>query len=134
MKKAIVKYKKPLMAGTILVILLLGYFFRDKWMGAFKKDVPAPNTTPTNTSNSGGGGSSSAINKDAILKKGDRGASVSELQRLMNEELKERTPTLLSFLVVDGIFGDKTETRLEDFTNRSSISINELIIEQPKTR
>ena len=133
MNKAIVKYKKPLIAGTILVILLLGYFFRDKWMGAFRKDAPTPNTTPTNTNNSGGG-SSSAINRDTILKKGDRGASVSELQSLMNEELKERTPTLLSFLVVDGIFGDKTEARVEDFTNRSSISINELIIEQPKTR
>lgn len=129
MKKTIIKYKKPLIAGLILAVLLLGYFFRDKLFSWTKKDnsTPTAPTTPTTSNNT-----SSGINKDVVLKQGDRGASVSEMQRLLNEELKQHTPTLLSFLVVDGIFGPKTEARLEHFTSKKSMSINQLIVELSK--
>ena len=120
------QYRKPLGALVVLVILLGAYFTRDKWMPFFTKDSGGPSSA-LNTTNKPSNSSTAAntIDKTKVLKQGDRGESVRELQRLLNIELKKGTTFFLP-LVEDGIFGPKTLAILKKITNQSSISIQDL--------
>lgn len=120
--------RKPMMAVALLAILIIGYFTRDQWMSLFTSKVTSGNgsSSTSNTTNT-----STGIKKDVVLKKGDRNDSVKELQRLLNVEHVSRslnimTKPTLPKLVVDGDFGPKTEALLMYFTNKNSISINQL--------
>lgn len=130
MKNKITEYKKPLAVVVVLAILLVGYFTRDKWMSFFTKSdttPPSNSNTGTNTTNT----STSTIDKAKVLKRGDSGASVMELQRLLNEELKRRIAkyglNTLTHLTEDGQFGPITEGRLDLFVKVKEISINDLV-------
>ena len=117
MKETIVKYKKPIAAGVLILVLVLGYFYRDKWMGLFKKEEAASDggsTSPSsgNSSGSSSGSSSTTIDKNKILKQGDRGEYVKELQRLLNEDAEKNHPTFFVLFVVEGVFCPKTELLL----------------------
>lgn len=141
MKETAIKYRKPIIAGVLLLVLVLGYFYRDKWMGLFSRDENPSTTdkvTSTSSSTNSSSSSSNVIDKDKVLKRGDKGVSVEELQRLMNAELKNHTPTLLEYLVVDGVFGPKTEEMLMHITRgdwdgqKKSISINAFLAAFPQ--
>lgn len=74
----------------------------------------------------GGSGSGStttpaALNYDAMLQNGSRGAEVAELQKLLNNKQKTNP------LVVDGIFGPKTENKLYSLIKHRSITLREAI-------
>lgn len=75
----------------------------------------------------GGGGSGgnsttpAALDYDKLLQNGSRGAEVAELQKLLNNKQKTNP------LVVDGIFGAKTENKLYSLTRFRSITLREAI-------
>ena len=123
MKK--LKPKTIIAISLILLIAITVYIFRNKIFGTKEQNTNIPKVGTTGKT----------INRDKVVKKGDINNEVLEIQILMNEELKNhRTPTFLVTLAEDSNFGTKTETRLNLLTNKNSISINELIIEMPKTR
>ena len=128
------EYKKPMIGGVLLLVLLLGYFTREKWMawlniGDSAKDYTANNSRSKKPSSS----TTNTISKTKVLKKGDKGVSVAELQRLLNVEYdyqkSKGTIPIEPKLNPDKIFGPKTEAMLLLFTGRRSISINTLIQE-----
>lgn len=61
------------------------------------------NNNPDNSNSTGGG--TTGTNSGFPLKYGSRGENVKKLQRRLNEQLPSTTPQL----VVDGIWGKKTE-------------------------
>lgn len=126
MQASFKKHKKPILAGLLLLLLFVGYFTREKWTSWFKlksntQDSPKPSYSTASTT----------INRTKVLKKGDRGVSVKELQRLLNLEYeyqkKHGTVPIEPKLVEDQIFGAKTQAMLQLFTGKSSISIKELL-------
>lgn len=127
------EYKKPIIGGVLLLVLLLGYFTREKWMAWLNIGDSTKDYTATNSSSKPSSSTTSTINKTTILKKGDKGASVAELQRLLNVEYdyqkSKGTIPIEPKLTPDKIFGPKTEAMLLLFTGRRSISINTLIQE-----
>lgn len=126
MQASFKKHKKPFFAGLLLLLLFVGYFTREKWMGWFKVDNGIKNNSKPSYSTT-----STTINRTKVLKKGDRGVSVKELQRLLNLEYeyqkKHGTVPIEPKLVEDQIFGAKTQAMLQLFTGKSSISIKELL-------
>ena len=127
--------KKPIMAVALFAILIIGYFTRDKWMSLFTTSKLASNNEGSSTSNTTSSNTSSStslgIKKDLVLKKGDKNDSVKELQRILNLEhdyqmVNSTTPPTASKLALDRDFGPKTEAMLILFTNKQSISINQL--------
>lgn len=123
-----------MMAVALFALLLVGYFTREKWLPFFQKDEVSPsngvgqggNTPPSTTANS------NTVDKTRVLKQGDRGEAVKELQRLLNGKHKSNPPQVIPLLVEDGIFGTKTEIMLLKWTGKTAISINQLIIELAK--
>ena len=71
------------------------------------------------------------IDRNKVLQYGATGASVKELQRLINEHHNaNRNQVQLvpyELLVEDGVFGEKTEALLNHYTQTKSISINQLV-------
>jgi hypothetical protein len=130
MKETMQTYKKPIMGGVLLLILLLGYFTREKWMPWLNigDSVNDYSKTPS-TSNSSS--SSNTLDRTKLLSKGSNGASVRELQGLLNLEYdyqkNKGTVPIEPKLTVDGAFGPKTEAMLSLFTGKTAISINTLI-------
>ena len=132
MKDTIQTYKKPIMGGVLLIVLLLAYFTREKWMAWLNIGDSVKDYTST-TSTSKPSSSSTTIDKAKVLSKGSSGASVGELQRLLNLEYDYQksngTVPIEPKLNPDKIFGPKTESMLLLFTGKTSISINALIQE-----
>lgn len=131
MTKTLKKNKTPLIAGLILVLALVAYFYRDNIKSFFAKDAlltPSKPTTAVNTASTSGSNPSTSTNtsmtNDTVLKKGSRGAKVKELQVLINKGLKAKNMGFPN-LAEDGIFGAKTESRLQLLIGKKSISINE---------
>jgi len=124
MKKNLIKYKKPLLAGVLLIVLLAAYGFKDKWLPFIIKPKASDSKTPS-TKNSTI--SSNQDNNEVVLKLGSRGAKVSELQQLLNAKHRANLPQILDFLVVDGNFGPKTEFMLKKWTGKTSITIVQLV-------
>lgn len=126
MKKTISTYKKPIIAGVLLVLILIVYLSRDKIKALFTKTTVSSSPKPIANNYS------ATVDKGKLLAKGSRGASVEELQRVLNKEWDyqkaQGTSPNIPKLVVDGVFGPKTETMLHLAIGRKSISINELII------
>lgn len=61
------------------------------------------------------------------LKKGSSGSNVEKLQTYLRQKQEERDESVRysvppTYLEIDGIFGDKTEAALLEFTNRKSVS------------
>ena len=61
------------------------------------------------------------------LKKGSRGSNVEKLQTYLRQKQVKRDESVRyivppTYLEIDGIFGDKTEAALLEFTNRKSVS------------
>lgn len=134
MKNTIETYKKPIIGGVLLLVLLLGYFTREKWMAWLNIGYSAKEYTVNNSSSKKPSSSTTdTISKTKVLSKGDKGASVAELQRLLNLEYDYQksngTIPIEPKLTPDKIFGPKTEAMLLLFTGRTSISINTLIQE-----
>lgn len=133
MKAKIQEHKVPLIVGTLCFIVVLLYLYRDKLADFFLSRQNASNS-PVNTgavgnivsngSNSNSN-SSSAMNNDTVLKKGDRGDKVGELQVLLNKGLVKSNLSYAA-LVVDKSFGSKTESILYLLTGKKRIAINEL--------
>jgi hypothetical protein len=132
MKEIIQTYKKPIIGGVLLMVLLLGYFTREKWMSWLNIGDSAKEYA-SNNSSSKPSSSSTTIDKTKVLSKGSKGASVKELQRLLNVEYDyQKTSGIVPIepkLAVDSNFGPKTESMLSLFTGKTSISINALIQE-----
>lgn len=125
------EYKKPMMAVALFALLLIGYFTRNKWIPLFTSGKVTPSSgtegnKPTTKS------TSTTLDKDRLLKKGDQGKEVKELQIILNEKHKANPHQILPLLETDGIFGAKTETMLEKWTGKKSLSITQLIIELAK--
>jgi hypothetical protein len=58
-----------------------------------------------------------------MLANGAKGAEVSELQRTLNA----RPPSALTPLIVDGIFGLKTQARVKEFQRRNGLQIDGIV-------
>lgn len=119
MKEKLIQYRKPLLAGGLLVLLLVLYFYRHK---IFKKSFSPTTKTPAVNNNS----STSNTADKSLLQKGSKGQQVRQLQILLNDEHKKHTPTFIPLLVEDGIFGTKTEQMLVKYTTQSSITLEQL--------
>lgn len=117
-----------MMAVALFALLLVGYFTRDQWMALFQKGEVVPSNTNPGANNQ----PTTSVDKTRILKRGDRGASVKELQRLLNEKHRNNLPQNTPLLVEDGIFGSKTEQMLFKWTGKTSISIQQLILQLTK--
>ena len=105
------KHKKTL--GIVLILLLfgIGYLKRDTikgWLG-ISSTATLPNGNSTNT---GTNSSTTTNSRSQVLKRGDSGAAVKELQRLLNQHHKENRNQVqlipYELLIEDGIFGSKT--------------------------
>lgn len=133
MKETMKTYKKPIIGGVLLIILLLGYLTRDKWMEWLGIGDSVSDYTNTNSSSKPSSTTTDTIDKSKVLSTGDKGASVRELQRLLNVEYDYQkangTVPIEPKLATDGVFGPKTQSMLMQFTGRNAISINTLIQE-----
>jgi peptidoglycan hydrolase-like protein with peptidoglycan-binding domain len=123
------KHKKTL--GIVLILLLfgIGYLKRDTikgWLG-ISSTATLPNGNSTNT---GTNSSTTTNSRSQVLKRGDSGAAVKELQRLLNQHHKANRNHIqlipYELLIEDGIFGSKTEALLNHYTKMKSISVNQL--------
>lgn len=129
--ETVTKNKKALAVVVLLVLALVAYFTKNKWMPMFSKDqtAPAPNTTNIGSSSTSTNTTLATATDDTILKRGSKNDKVKELQQLLNQHLTSNFATYspLTPLVVDGDFGSKTEARLLLFTNneKNQISINQ---------
>lgn len=121
MKDKIIQYQKPLLAGGLLVLLLLLYFYRHQ---IFKGTLSSGSKAPA--VNTGSNSSTAPSTENTILQKGSQGEQVRQLQILLNEEHKKHTPTFIPLLETDGIFGDKTEQMLLKYTQQKSITLAQL--------
>ena len=122
MKEQITKYKKPLLAGVLLLALLGAYFFRDKWMHLIVKPKQKTSTTDNSSATS-----TTQSTKSTVLKRGSSGEQVKQLQALLNDKHSKNPPQILPLLVVDGAFGAKTEVMLKKWTGKTSTTIDQLI-------
>lgn len=76
--------------------------------------APAPTPTPTPTfTSSASGGTFDQIRQGAVLKRGDQGTLVKELQKRLN--------TMGFYLSADGIFGAGTERQLKSFQKATGV-------------
>jgi peptidoglycan hydrolase-like protein with peptidoglycan-binding domain len=121
--------------GIVAIIFVLGVLIwkKDAISEALgiKSNASTNNNQTGNTSTSSQGNAVNlTIDRNKILKYGDTGASVKELQRLLNQHHKSNRNQVelvpYESLVEDGIFGKKTEGLLEHYTQTKSISINQL--------
>lgn len=130
MTKTFKKHKTTLMAGLVLVLCVAVYFYRDEIKSFFSKgsSLSSAGTTVASTSTPSIMSPSTTTNtsdtNDTVLKKGSQGQKVKELQVLINKRL-EAANMGFPKLVEDGIFGAKTESRLQLLIGKKSISINE---------
>lgn len=125
MTKIFKENKSLIIPGLLLLFVLLAYFSRASWLPYIqgkKTTASSSGSNPTTVSTN-----SSPLSNDSILKKGSSGPKVRELQELLNTKHKKNTPQFLPLLVLDGQFGLKTETMLKKWTDKTSISINQLI-------
>lgn len=132
MKTKIQENKTPLIVGVIVLVAILVYVYQNKLACFFLYGGECSgdpiNSGTSAVSNSGGSSSSNsntAFTNDTVLKKGDKGAKVGELQDLMNKGLV-KSGSSYATLVVDNNFGPKTEGALFLLTGKRSISINAL--------
>ena len=121
MKAPITKYKKPLLAGGGLIVLLGAYFFRDKWLHLVIKPKQKASTSNSSTA------STTQSTKSTVLKRGSKGEQVKQLQVLLNDHHRNNPPQFMLYLKVDGVFGAKTEAMLKKWTGKTSITIDQLI-------
>ena len=109
-----------LSVAVIVAIVLTG---RKK--GWFVTSATGSGQSDPNTAGPGSSGSSTnSIDENLLLKKGMKNSSVSELQRLINIDLKTGTGGgRVSALTVDGDFGKATETALNQMKGQKAISL-----------
>ncbi|BDS10571.1 peptidoglycan-binding domain-containing protein [Aureispira anguillae] len=129
MKSSIKEYKKPLIGLGLIALVILIYATKEQWMNFFlPRGLSKDSNTPVKPSSTNT--PSETIDRNQLLKKGDRGLSVQELQRLLNAEhdyqSQHGTVPIEAKLVVDQIFGAKTEALLFKFTNKKTMSIHQL--------
>jgi len=62
-----------------------------------------------------------------VLRHGSEGAQVETAQRALNAALDENSYDLAGPLVIDGIFGDETETAVERFQNAAGLRIDGIV-------
>lgn len=111
------KFNKKLLWG---LPILVGGFLIYKQLRRGKdasQDAPLPPTFGT-----GGGfntGGAQSIESDFPLRKGSRNSAVGALQTILNTALTCQNKELL---VVDNIFGSKTESALSQITGKTSVS------------
>lgn len=129
------QYKKPLIAGGVLLVLVLLYLNRQA-IGEFfgmetKDDAPKPNkkgasgsntTTSNNTTTP-----SKGIDGNKLLRRGgtNQKQEVIELQILLNMYHLSRVNITPPTLVVDGAFGQKTEEMLKLHTGLTQITLTQ---------
>lgn len=122
-----------MMVGTLIILFLLVYTYQDKLASFFlNRGAVSKSSNPSTTTNQSGSTSNTkAPNNETVLKRGDRGSKVEELQKLLNKEHDYQslhgTKPSLAKLTEDGIFGAKTEALLKSFTGKTAISINQLL-------
>jgi hypothetical protein len=132
MKEQIEKNKVPLIVGTLVLVAVLIYFYQNKLASFFLYGGAASNSNAVNTgavSNTGSNSSNSSnsavtITNDTVLKKGDRGDKVGDLQVLLNKGLVKSNVGYAT-LGIDNAFGSKTEGALYLLVGKKQISINE---------
>lgn len=121
--------KKTYGLGLFALLLVIAYFTRDKWLEYIPGLSPAADK-PGDTNNKGKTSTTSPtptttpapVNEDSELKNGSRGASVEELQKLINQVLKVMYPNDTP-IGTDGIFGPQTEGALKKLAGKTSISL-----------
>jgi hypothetical protein len=130
MKEIIQENKVPLIVGTLALIAVLIYVYQNKlaefflYRGETSKgavNTGAVSNTVSNPSNNSN--TATTMTNDTVLKKGDQGTKVGELQDLINKGLVKSNMAYAT-LVVDKNFGAKTENALYLLTGKRSISIN----------
>lgn len=133
------KKHAPLIAIFICAaIALVIYLLKDKIIAWFKpktddepqKEIIKEYHTETIIKNNNGNNNNNVtdvppitdLDKDKILMRGSKGAEVKFLQSSMNNVLKAKKKVQL---VVDGAFGQKTETALYFITKKKKITLSE---------
>lgn len=105
----------------IIILVLLGGVTYAAWPAIAKKkddsDTGNGGDGVPSTGTVGTGGTSTGLDYNRVLKNGVRGNEVSQLQSLLN------MAEVNSPLVVDGIFGPKTEAKLQRLTGSKSITL-----------
>jgi peptidoglycan hydrolase-like protein with peptidoglycan-binding domain len=119
--------KQALIYGLVLVALVIVYFKRETIKDFFSKSGKSSSSNAASTANNTPTIVSNTANAEVILSNGSTGEQVRRLQQLLNEKNNKSQPTFLLPLVEDGNFGKKTETMLKKYTDKTSISINQLI-------
>jgi hypothetical protein len=126
MTKTLKKHKNTVVAGLVLVVFVLVYFYRDSLKSMFlKNSISTPNAATVSTPSVSS--PSSNLSNDTILKKGSSGEQVKRLQELLNIKHGNNKPQIIPYLKEDGNFGTLTEKMLKKWTGKTSISINQLI-------
>lgn len=102
-------------AKIILILVLIGVWV---YVTYFKKEKPTNEETVPGT----GSTPAKKYTRTTVLKKGDKGEMVKELQWMLN------THFLVGFapLVKDGVFGSKTEQALVTVTGQKQMSVENL--------
>lgn len=118
--KAAASKSRNIFWGVIIFLVIAGiivyFWFRHR------AETPAFNAVPGSSAAPGSVSSFSAgtVDVNRILHKGDTGATVKELQRLINLKL----PSAATKLVEDGVYGNATDTALKQVTNNVLASAN----------
>jgi hypothetical protein len=122
------KYKNHIAILAVLFVLAFAFIKRESIMKFFGKETD--NSTPqipTNTTQVAA--LNTTVNRNEVLKLHSTGASVAELQKLLNaHHSKNWMSNHLNDLTVDKVFGAKTEAMLYEYTSVKAISINQLVI------
>lgn len=87
-----------------------------------EKAVSGSSSSGSSSGSSGSSSNSSSINKSKVLKRGNQGEDVKELQKALNKVIK---PPLM-VLVEDGIFGQATENAMIQVLGKKTGSISEV--------
>ncbi len=116
--------------AIVIVLLLAGLavYKREDLMLVLGMTPKASNTLAANSASTTGNAINSTINRAQVLKYGDTGANVKELQTKLNTKLRSLTNQPFDALVTDGVFGKKTEAMLKHYTQKTSISLQQLDI------
>lgn len=116
------KNKKEKQIQLVIIVILSAIILYLIWIKLIKPRLDASNQTDTNSSSSvpTTGTSTLNCNDRTVLKKGSPcKEQIKQVQTLYNQN----TTSPLVPLVVDGVFGSKTETAVEMFTGSKTTTL-----------
>lgn len=107
--------RKKIMIGVLVALVIVAFVLWPSSGNAMDKMLePEPDIIPDNNSGGTGGtgGTGTTSNPTFPLKRGSRGQEVKNLQEIINFNDSSFNQTNGVYLVVDGVFGAKTEERV----------------------